>query len=632
MAQHEADTSTVPARERRAQTRRAFLRGLAAAPQRFPVPVAGIVLLSLVANAEIQIESRWEMLFDLMLSLSGAVAASVAATLQGERAGRRDAVRHGVAAAAMAIVGAGIWFGIALNPYVPYALLLASLLTIPLAPYIGDERGAGFWGFQWRLAAAGLIGLLASLLVMVGLLSIVATLDYLFGIETPRQVSGHIVATSFALIGPLFVLGYVPSPLPRTDPTGDMRPVPGLQVMTDFVAVPLIVVYALVLHVYALKIAITGIVPDNEIGRLVLLFSLSIVGLRVILPPGAVFSGLPGRLFASFWPGLLVVPLGLLALAVALRIQAHGVTPPRYGLGLFAGVVALMMLAHLVPRLRGDLRLISGLAAIAMLAASIGPWGVTAVTVDSQLSRLEKLLTDAEILRNGRVVEGPPLPQRDRDAVRSVLVMLADNRGLDRVRPWLEGQPDDPFATADAGLRPSSRSAERVARLDLLGRVEFALTGASDALSGETLAPLRQYELTSGTAVVPMDVYDVLVANLPWQGAGQRTITAGSLSLTVTTESDRISLAPLGGDAISFSMQDRLPPPMEADTDTPFTPLAPEAQLIEPGLVELTSLDGRRIGLIIDELTVIVHAGRMTISEGQFDLLLRSEDWLPSGE
>ena len=43
-----------------------------------------------------------------------------------------------------------------------------------------------------------------------------------------------------------------------------------LRILTDFVAVPLLAVYAALLHAYALKILVTGELPRNQIGWMML--------------------------------------------------------------------------------------------------------------------------------------------------------------------------------------------------------------------------------------------------------------------------------------------------------------------------------------------------------------------------
>ena len=166
----------------------------------------------------------------------------------------------------------------------------------------------------------------------------------------------------------------------------------GIPLISDFVAVPLLAVYALILHAYALKIALTGEVPRNQIGWMVLSFGMATLLLKVVVHPLAAIARVPTRLFLKAWFALLVVPLALLAFAVWQRIAAYGLTPERYLLVLFAIFLALVLMAQIDARLRRDIRVIPVLGGLCLLLASFGPWGMIEASAASQTARLKTIL------------------------------------------------------------------------------------------------------------------------------------------------------------------------------------------------------------------------------------------------
>ncbi|MCO0638408.1 DUF4153 domain-containing protein, partial [Lutimaribacter sp. EGI FJ00014] len=155
-----------------------------------------------------------------------------------------------------------------------------------------------------------------------------------------------------------------------------------------------------ILHLYALKIAVTREVPEGQIGWLVLAYGLCLFGALLIINPFFDRARAPTRAFLRLWPFFLPVPLALLFYALALRVGEYGITPDRFLLGLFGSVMAIVLALQLFPRLRGDIRLIAGLPVAALILGSFGPQGALGVSLRSQASRF------LEIVQNPPVEEG----------------------------------------------------------------------------------------------------------------------------------------------------------------------------------------------------------------------------------
>jgi hypothetical protein len=164
----------------------------------------------------------------------------------------------------------------------------------------------------------------------------------------------------------------------------------GMKALGDYVTAPLILIYALVLHAYALKIVVTGDVPRGQIGWLVLAFGLSIFAALIVIHPFLSAARAPTRRFLRLWPFVLPVPLILLGYALWLRVGDYGLTPERYLLGLFGATVAVTLLLQIPKSTRGDIRILAGLPTIALFLASFGPQGEVATSVRSQEARFRE--------------------------------------------------------------------------------------------------------------------------------------------------------------------------------------------------------------------------------------------------
>ena len=578
--------------------------------ERFPIALLSLAVFVAMINLEI----AGAVVFDDELAIRagaafGAGAATAAATvLFGERRGWDGALRHGASLLLALPVAGAIWFWERLG-VAPPALLLATVLTIPLAPYV--RRGLnGFWAFTWRLAHAAGLAFITVIVFCLGLSAILASLEYLFGIHIAGSFYGHVWSTGLGFVGPLFALSLLPEIFPDADrPEGADILVAGVRILADFVAVPLLATYALILHAYALRILAVGEVPRNQIGWMVLSFGLAVLVLRVVVHPFGGLARLPTRLFLRFWAVPLIVPLLLLVIAAGLRIAGHGITPERYGLALFALFLAIVLIAQVPRRTRGDIRVIPAVGCVCLLLASFGPWGALSASAASQTARLIQRLESVAALDGGRLRETPELPAAAARDIHSIVWLLSEIGQLERLRPLFQGRPDDPF----------QRAAEAEgSRRDLVAQVHKAL-GADDIRVA--LDPSGTFWLDpSGSAAVPIAGYDLMVPALTWNSAPIR-VSLGDADLSVELRPEGIII---GQGAVTVRV------PVEELRNG----VAEHLQAVEqnaraprpPPFLEVT-VDGRRFGLLLDGVGGQLTETEFRLDSGRLHLFLRRADW-----
>ena len=250
----------------------------------------------------------------------------------------------------------------------------------------------------------------------------------------------------------------------------------GVSVLVNYLLAPMALVYALILHAYAVKIVIGGELPDNQIGWMVLLFALGGTASWLIAWPWRETGSWLSRLFIKGWFWLTLVPVVLLALALWERVTNYGVTPDRYGLAIVTVWFALIGLYLAWRRNRADLRFIIGSLGVLLILGSFGPWGANSVSVRSQFARLEKMLTENGVLKDGRIVQPVVLlPQAMNSDANSIIWMLSEADQLDLLKPWFEGFKESPFLAGDDRWGTSSRIS------NLLGLITYQI--AADAVS-----------------------------------------------------------------------------------------------------------------------------------------------------
>ncbi|MCV0409110.1 MAG: DUF4153 domain-containing protein, partial [Rhizobiaceae bacterium] len=286
-----------------------MLAGARGAMLRFPVPSLAFLLLAIEVNLDINdhglIAGR-----DLRLPLAGLACAALAANLGGEARGHRGSWQAQALAAAAGVAGfAALFWDRALNTF-EWPLLAGLAGLVLVGPFLGRGNSQAFWMFGVRLTFAVLLAGLALLLVAGGLSAIFASLTYLFGAEIPERAYEHVWATTGLFIAPLFGLGQIPADFDtEPDATAQAFMDRGVRSLGDYVAAPLLLVYAVILHAYALKIVLTGDVPEGQIGWLVLCYGGSVMAALIVIHPFLDTARAPTRFVARIWPLLLPVPL-----------------------------------------------------------------------------------------------------------------------------------------------------------------------------------------------------------------------------------------------------------------------------------------------------------------------------------
>ncbi|KFB09894.1 DUF4153 domain-containing protein [Nitratireductor basaltis] len=430
--------------------------GIGKALSRFPVPIAFLSMATISAFMEIADASfalPWRGPNELMAAFLGAAAAALVCTLVTEAHqikrsfGYLSGLLFGLLLGALLLDPAYLWVQ-------EWSLVAALAGLILVAPFTLRGNSSQFWMFSLRVAFSVMLMVLALLLFAGGTSATLATLSFLFGFDIDQGVYQYVWAFTGLLAAPVFGLGQLPRNFdhePRLSQIGAMDR--GMRALGDFVAAPLLILYAAILHLYAAKIVLTGELPAGQIGWLVLTYGFCLFGTLLVINPFLDLARAPTRFVLRFWPAFLVVPLILLALALWVRVAAFGFTPDRYMVMLFGGVSATVVALQLVPTLRGDIRLILALPVAALFLASFGPQGARAVSVASQEDRFRNAIANEQLTQ-----------EQELQALAS-LRYLSGQGALQRVTPVAaEGEvlPDGYEQVARAyGLDPELRYPER---------------------------------------------------------------------------------------------------------------------------------------------------------------------------
>lgn len=469
--------------------RPALVRGLT----RFPVSVAFAVLATVVVlslSAPGAMNDNALSLSRVLLataSVAGFVAA-LAAALVAEREGwtwGRLQIASAFAGAAAFLPAWLLQERLDLLPwlYVPALIVLLTLAGTGLRR-LGDEA---FWRFNHDLWVGAAIALIAVLLGAGGLSAIIATSGYLLGTPWSSEIIMRLWTVALGLAGPVIWLTQVPAAGGPGQGEGYASGLisTAIAAIVTYILAPLQLIYAMVLHLYAGKIALAGKIPDGELGWMVLLYGIAVVGTALLGFPARESGRSWMRLYWRIWPWILAVPAVLLLLAISVRIGEYGWTEQRYLIVLFGIWLVLVIATQGLPAPLRSIRMIPALAGGLALLASFGPWGVIGFPDRMQMGSVVAALREAGAIgANGRVDAWPDLsklPIETQFRASAGLDHLVRRERLDQLAPLFEGLPDSPF---------TDKTAETYARGDRL-RLKLSLKPpmANAAVQGLSFYP-----------------------------------------------------------------------------------------------------------------------------------------------
>ncbi|WP_336056606.1 DUF4153 domain-containing protein [Nitratireductor sp. CH_MIT9313-5] len=562
---------------------REMAQGVSAALIRFPAPIFFLCVSTFSAFVEISgadIAFPLAQAEDYVPALTVAAVTALAAKLFVEGRGLSSHSGHlagllaGTAIAFLMLDPEGMWVQ-------EWSLSLGIIGVVLLAPFICQGNSSQFWMFSLRVGFAAVLSGLALILFAGGISATLATLGFLFGFEVDDRIYGYVWAFTALLASPVFGLGQLPDRFdvePGLGQAGAMDR--GMRALGDYVAAPLLILYAVILHIYAIKIAFTAELPRGQVGWLVITYGFCLFGALLVIHPFLGLVRAPTRLVLRYWPTFMVVPLILLALALWQRVGAFGFTPDRYMVMLFGSVSALILAVRLVPSMRGDIRPIFALPVFALLIGSFGPQGARNVSVESQAHRFK-----------AAIASDPGTAERQSQAL-AALRYLSREGALKRVAPdSAEGEPI-PTSFEDMARAYGLDPEERFADNDLV---------ILPSLSGPFAVALHKSA---------QDDFDIALQNIS---------LSRNIPLSVEIDDNRLLAMMLTGEELTITENGKV---------TRFPVAARELAELQDKtdrFLLLREIEGKRV-LMLVPLYAFASAGGQ-VQELQALVFLRSQEW-----
>lgn len=314
-------------------------------------------------------------------------------------------------------------------------LSIAFHLLVAFLPYLSGREPNGFWQYNRALLLRFLGAALHSGVLYVGLAVAILALDQLFDLDFSRLTYIRLWLLVGFIFNTWFFLGGVPQDFSLLEQRHDYPR--ALEVFSQFILIPLVVIYLAILTAYLARVLVTGVWPSNFIGFPVsVVATIGILSLLLVHPLRDDGHRWIGRYTRWFYVALLPA-VGMLLAAIWKRIHQYGITEDRYFLAALAVWLAAIALVFLV-RPRTGIRWIPMTLCVLALITFAGPFGAYSVSRRSQTARLRSALEASGVLVQGVVKPASGnVPFEARKEISNILTYLVETHGTGSVRSVL---------------------------------------------------------------------------------------------------------------------------------------------------------------------------------------------------
>jgi uncharacterized membrane protein len=386
-------------------------------------------------------------------------------------------------------------------PYIRYLVYNLTIhLFVAILPFSKSKNQLSFWNYNKLLFLRLILGALYSAVIFLGITFALLAIMSLFDIEINPKTFAQLFFFTVGVFNTWFFLAGVPLEFEQEFTSEDYPR--GIRVFTQFVLIPLLLCYLLILYVYGGKIILTWDWPRGIVSYMIIAISVLGIFTNLLLFPYQEFkeSGWIKLFYKAFY--VLLFPLIiLLFLAIGIRIEDYGLTVNRYIITLLG--IWLSFIAIYFTFGKKDIKVIPISLAIFMIFSSFGPWGMFSLSKLIQVNRLILVLEENGLLVDGKILKETQWQVTEKGAIKakketpninlgnnslkevnSIIQYLGDYHGLQDLEPWFDQDLKSVMATSAINSKandPSMDWDELV--IETMG-LKFVSSYALDELDG----------------------------------------------------------------------------------------------------------------------------------------------------
>lgn len=316
-----------------------------------------------------------------------------------------------------------------------YAFLLIptfilSHLLVSFIAFVRKDQELNFWRFNKNLFINIFLTAVFKGVLTGGIMLAILAVDQLFDFNFKGRCYSY-TFSFLSIFGSSFIfLLFNEKGLSYLEKNGDYPVI--LKFFTQFILVPLLLIYAVILYFYSAKILINWELPRGWVSYLILAYS--VVGILAILlvhPLKDDSTKSWVRIFSNVFYYTLAPLIILLFVAIFTRILEYGYTEPRYFVLIIALWLTTVVLYFIFIR-RQTIKFVPvSLFVFGLFSLTFPYINAFSVAKKSQKSELVKSLSDHNLLENGKINFNKEIPNAVANDISDKFSFLAKRKEKD---------------------------------------------------------------------------------------------------------------------------------------------------------------------------------------------------------
>ena len=305
-------------------------------------------------------------------------------------------------------------------------------LGVAFSPFMNPGSQIGFWEYNKQLFLNFLTSALYSVVLYAGLSLAILAVDNLFNVGIKGEIYGQLFFFLAGFFNTYMFLSKYPKDYESLEILSDYPK--GLKLFTQYVLIPLVSIYLIILYAYGFKILIQWELPVGWVSYLIIGFSVTgIFALLLVYPLQDSNENTWIKIYAKWFYWALFPLILLLFVAIGKRVLDYGITENRYFILLIAFWLLGISIYLLINKIKNIKVIPMSLAIIAVLS-SFGPWGAFSISEITQFNRLVKILKENKIIQKGVLVPASKqISVETQQKVSGIVYYLVENHGTKKV-------------------------------------------------------------------------------------------------------------------------------------------------------------------------------------------------------
>ena len=288
---------------------------------------------------------------------------------------------------------------------------LLTHLVVAFLPFIGNFKINAFWQYNKSLFIRAFTTILYTGVLYAGISGAILAISELFDVDFSEKIYAYlwfIMALPMSVI--IFTAG-VPTDINELESSTDLPK--GLRIFVQFILIPLVVLYLLILYAYMGKIIVQWSLPQGWVTILIMVFS--VLGMLAMLLVYPYQHQKENSWVKWYTKGYYVALLPLLILqyvAIFTRIGDYGFTAPRWAVLAITVWLTWITLYNVFFKGR-NIVLIPLTLFITTFLFLLGPLSHKSISISSQTAKINRLLTELKLVKNGKLLVYKDNPKTD---------------------------------------------------------------------------------------------------------------------------------------------------------------------------------------------------------------------------